>query len=728
MEVHEAALRHQHFIELFEQRVHLRSKQLIHLPQPALPVEGRHFEVVAVDVERDRDVVADHVQPVHLFLVEFLAAARVMRHDPALEVAANGIVEVRQLVVHAADAADQCNQRGELVDRLLSPIIVELAVGLPDAQRRELGLVGLELAQHLVDQRETQLAPSVRLTEEDRQRGDAVLVGLEVVGKVAGQRPRVVGGVLVPFGAQHDVDGVVVDLLFLVAADRFDELDEFGVELGLQSAVLFNRSILSNVVNSGATILNATQVPGFNFNNQPLSSGGANLSKASPSTVGTQGISSFNVGRTNTDRGFGGLVLSASSDSVSVLLRALKETHSIEILARPQVMSLDNQPAYIQVGKRVPRIAGTALTAATQVNSIVLENVGLILGVTPRISPEGMVVMELDAEKSEMGPQSEGVPVSVSGGVPILSPSINVTTAQTTVSAHSGETIVLGGLITRLKEKADRHIPLLGDIPVVGELFGYKSTNNERHELLIIMTPHVVRSGEETDRAKQIEASRMHWCLGDVEQIHGNLGLSPGGRSMRNAPVVYPDDNPRGILPKPPQPGPGNGVPQPPAAPELVPAPGSTPMQPVEPPPPQPGPSAPLAPQPMSANPLRSAWPVAGHNTPGPDAYMPEAAGNGAPSGWPQGYPRPAESVVRASNVEAGTSYPATAQQIPVTNPPTAWPQGTMLPWQPSDSASGARVPPGTMFPSPAPSASAPTYPAAQGTTGYGGSNAGPRE
>ena len=382
----------------------------------------------------------------------------------------------------------------------------------------------------------------------------------------------------------------------LIAEVDLTNFDEFGVELGLQSAVLFNRSVLSNVVNNGTTILNATRVPGFNFNNQPLSSGGASLNGASPSAIGSQGLSSFNVGRTNSERGFGGLVLSASSESVSVLLRALKETHSIEILARPQIMSLDNQPAYIQVGKRVPRIAGTALTAATQVNSIVLENVGLILGVTPRISPEGMVVMELDAEKSEMGPQSEGVPVSVSGGVPILSPSINVTTAQTTVSAHSGETIVLGGLITKLKEKSDRHVPLLGDIPVVGNLFGYKSTNNERHELLIIMTPHVVRSGEETDRAKQIEAARMHWCLGDVEQIHGDIGTSSGGKSVRNAPVVYPDDNPRGVLRQPPQPNSGNGSPAAPATPELVPAPGSMPVQPIESPPPPAGPLAPLAP------------------------------------------------------------------------------------------------------------------------------------
>ena len=99
---------------------------------------------------------------------------------------------------------------------------------------------------------------------------------------------------------------------------------------------------------------------------------------------------------------------------------------------------------------------------------------GLILGVTPRISPDGLVVMEIDAEKSEVGPEAEGIPISISAsGQVIRSPRINTTTAQTTVSANSGQTVVLGGLITKSKAEIHRKVPLLGDMPLLGRLFRY---------------------------------------------------------------------------------------------------------------------------------------------------------------------------------------------------------------------------------------------------------------
>ena len=158
---------------------------------------------------------------------------------------------------------------------------------------------------------------------------------------------------------------------------------------------------------------------------------------ANAGAVGAQGLSNFGVGRTNNELGFGGLVLSASSESVSVLLRALSESHRLEVLSRPQIMTLDNQPAFIQVGQRVPRITGTTAQPdrPDQLRSR-WRTSGLILGVTPRISPDGLVVMEIDAEKSEVGPEAEGIPISISARArSIRSPRINTTTAQTTVSA-----------------------------------------------------------------------------------------------------------------------------------------------------------------------------------------------------------------------------------------------------------------------------------------------------
>jgi len=263
-------------------------------------------------------------------------------------------------------------------------------------------------------------------------------------------------------------------------------------------------------------------------------------------------LSSFNLGRVSSDLDYGGLVLGASSDSVSVLLRALQQKKRTEVLGRPQIMTLDNQSAFIQVGARVPRVIGSRFDANAQTNQIDLENTGLILGVTPRISPDGMVVMEIDAENSKVNPVDEGIPVSVSGGQTIRSPTISVTTAQTTVSATTGETIVLGGLITKEVRTTNRRVPYLSDIPILGQLFRYDSARNVRNELLIFLTPHVVRSSQELQRIKQLEAARMHWCLADVHEIHGPTGLfedTQQGCAVGDSEVIFPYTNPEGLRP-----------------------------------------------------------------------------------------------------------------------------------------------------------------------------------
>jgi len=373
-----------------------------------------------------------------------------------------------------------------------------------------------------------------------------------------------------------DAQPAQVMIQVLIAQVALNDADEFGVELGLQDSLLFDRGLLSDLLttvntvqtstpagiltNTQQIIQGATNTPGFNFNNQPLGNSGSNRSLATSSRVGGQALSSFNVGRTNSELGFGGLVLSASSESVSVLIRALQETRRLEVLSRPQVMTLDNQPAFIQVGQRVPRIIGTQINQVGQVNTVALENVGLILGVTPRISPTGMVVMEIDAERSEVGPEQEGIPISISAtGEVIRSPRIDTTTAQTTVSAADGETIVLGGLITKRKNIVHRRVPYLNEIPLLGHLFRYDLKTERRFELLIIMTPHVIRTSEDAQRLRHVEQSRVSWAAGDVEEIHGRghvCGKDGCPYCEADVPVIHPDENPQGILPEtlPPQP------------------------------------------------------------------------------------------------------------------------------------------------------------------------------
>jgi hypothetical protein len=125
--------------------------------------------------------------------------------------------------------------------------------------------------------------------------------------------------------------------------------------------------------------------------------------------------------------------------------------------------------------------------------------------------------------------------------------SFNTQHIETTVLAADGETVAIGGLITKTDAKNENKIPWVGDLPYIGALFRYRTQNRTKRELLVIMTPHVVRSRMEGEHILAEEARRMDWVLGDVVKVHGTTGLGP-------------------ILP-PPDPGPGGaglpGVPDP---------------------------------------------------------------------------------------------------------------------------------------------------------------------
>ena len=372
---------------------------------------------------------------------------------------------------------------------------------------------------------------------------------------------------------QLDERPPMVIIQVLIAEVRLNDTDEFGIELGLQDSLLFDRSLVdpTNFLTitqttqdqgPGGAVLTTTQQqivnqqgqPGFNFNNQPLGNNLSSVALATASQVAAQGLSSFGVNRINNDLGFGGFVFAASSNSVNILLRALQESRRLEILSRPQLMALDGQPGQIQVGQNVPRILATAVDPlAGTVNTITYEPVGLILQVLPRISPDGLVVMQITANKSEVGPEAEGIPISISPtGQVLRAPRIEITQALTTVSALSGQTVVLGGLLQTRKFDVHRRVPLIADIPLIGDLFRYDSVAEERRELLIILTPRIIYGKQDADLVKQIESSRMSWILSDVINLHGEVGVRSRCDEWQDADIesVFPNLVPEeGLLP-----------------------------------------------------------------------------------------------------------------------------------------------------------------------------------
>lgn len=338
--------------------------------------------------------------------------------------------------------------------------------------------------------------------------------------------------------------------------------DEFGVELGFQDPVLFDRSLIDNIVtitetvfdnqgnptSTNTRIVSQEAAPGFNFNNQPF--GNNNGPAASPNTIGSQGLSNFSLGRTNSDLGYGGLVLSASSESVNVLIRALAARRTVRILSRPQIRALDNQLAQIQVGQVVPVTDGVTQTNTAVTPQIVRDPAGIILTVTPRISPEGQIVMEVVAEKSNYTDEGVVVYTDIATGAVVTSPVKNISTAQTTVKVPDGQTIVLGGMITDTEDVAERKVPWLGDLPLIGQAFRYDSQATERTELLIFLTPRIVHNDAISEHIKEVEANRLHFFQEDAEEIHGPiLGVPhesgmylPEGSHQMGLPQLAPID------------------------------------------------------------------------------------------------------------------------------------------------------------------------------------------
>jgi general secretion pathway protein D len=300
--------------------------------------------------------------------------------------------------------------------------------------------------------------------------------------------------------------------------DAFD----FGVELGLQDSLLFDRGV---VLGDPTTLSNLTQ---------------GNL-------LAGQTVSTFNLGRSSASSGYGGMVLSAGNESVNILVRAMQDAGRLQVLSKPSVMALNNQVAFVQVGARVPRITGVTTTPqGGSQNSTTDEDVGILLRIQPRINDDGLVVMIIDVEKSEVGPAATGIPIAVStNGQVINSPQINTTTAQTTISAYTGQTVVFAGLIQKNRAVTSRRVPLLSDIPVLGRLFRFDAESEARKELLIFMTPHIMHDKTDTDMLNFVESERMSWCLSDVVEMYGDVGFSGGNGLWGPAAtsVIYPDPN-----------------------------------------------------------------------------------------------------------------------------------------------------------------------------------------
>ena len=181
-----------------------------------------------------------------------------------------------------------------------------------------------------------------------------------------------------------------------------------------------------------------------------------------------------------------------SLGNVRVALNALEEESEIKVLSSPSLMVLDNQTATINVGDEIPIATRSSVSNidpnAPSVNEISFRATGVTLDVTPRVNNSGLVTMEIKQEVSQ------AIDTTTSN---IDSPTIQQRQINSTVAINSGETIVLGGLIQDIESQAESGIPLLYKLPLIGKLFGATNDTARRTELIVLITPHVVRNNND---------------------------------------------------------------------------------------------------------------------------------------------------------------------------------------------------------------------------------------
>jgi general secretion pathway protein D len=189
-------------------------------------------------------------------------------------------------------------------------------------------------------------------------------------------------------------------------------------------------------------------------------------------------------------------------------LRAIAAAGNAEVLSRPSILARNNQPASVVVGQEVPLITSVSYNtiSGAPINSVQYTSVGIVLTVTPYITSDGLVEMIVSPTDSSIDPTLT-VPIAAGVNAPV----IDTVTANTVAITPNGQTVVIGGLMQRNKTSAEQKIPILGDIPFLGNVFKRRVASNTHEELLIFLTPYVVQAP--TQLAALSNTERAHTLI-----------------------------------------------------------------------------------------------------------------------------------------------------------------------------------------------------------------------
>jgi type IV pilus assembly protein PilQ len=276
--------------------------------------------------------------------------------------------------------------------------------------------------------------------------------------------------------------------------------------------VLVEATILeANLTETNTLGVNFTALGSINF---------ADLGTIPGSLAGiTAGTSAAKSGFNAVQTGQGGLQLGIVQDNVAVFLSALEGVTNTTVLSNPKVLTLDKQPGYVHIGQTIYYTGQTTQndnTTTAQVSNIAT---GITLTFRPYVADDGYIRMEIDPNDST--PVGTGTTV----GNTFLPPNINNNEVSSNIMVKDGQTVLIGGLFKDNNSVTKNHVPLLGNAPLVGPLFGKQSDSTTRDEIIFLLTPHAIHDEQVFNDMSEKE-------LKDAEKLRVGTrkGMLPYGR------------------------------------------------------------------------------------------------------------------------------------------------------------------------------------------------------
>lgn len=290
------------------------------------------------------------------------------------------------------------------------------------------------------------------------------------------------------------------------------EIDVRPLQVLVEATILRASLQEDNALGVDFTVLGGVDFSTIGTNNGQF----ANANSANPITANGDRLSSVGTGNSFSSSIPSGLKLGFVSSNVSVFLSALEETTDTSVLANPKVLTLNKQKGEVLVVRKDP-FRGAIVTDVNGQSrqEVQTQETGTKLIFRPFVGDDGFIRLEIHQEDS----------TPLAARAADLPPSQLSTEATTNVLVKDGRTIVIGGLFRESTSTSRSQIPLLGSLPVVGNLFRKKADNTVREEIIILLTPHVVKDDEAYAKLSEKEAR-------DADRIRVGVrrGMMPWGR------------------------------------------------------------------------------------------------------------------------------------------------------------------------------------------------------